>query len=635
MTEQIQHVVVVMLENRSYDNVLGWLYHPSNASPYDKAPSGQSTLQGLTGSEENPDPNGGPPIPVHNDQEGQVGGSGQQYPGTAIPLLDPGELFGYMARQFNASAPAKLPYDNYPPPTKDQMQGFTTNYDEILSKTFGASSAETQNNVQDVMNYLTPEQLPVTAWLANHFAVCDEWFASVPSQTYVNRVFALCAAPGIVQTSKGNYSVVNDADFPVDLVNLTPEKAPPAPGLLSLPTIGSQLDLVRGAEQTNWKIYFHDYSIAVMTIPSIDATANVATFDNSDWGNSAPKQGLGQGTTTFYDDVTGANGGVLPAFSFIEPRYSSDFAPNPLPPNSNHPGPSPFGVSKTVDPSRPPIDATGGELLLMQVYNLLRHSSYWPSTLLIITYDEPGGIYDHVLPPTGATPPGTVNIGTPPMAVPNASTSKISLIEDSHDVAVDGFGYNVYGGRVPAILVSPLIAPGTTIRAKEEGKYFDHSSIVKTVWDIFNLSQSPQTVTPLSVTSLTARDAAAPSIKDSLIGSNLAGPFNSAVVASPSFVIMSGTRIGGTKSQTVLVSGGSSASGLTVALTTEVTATLPDGKTWLQVSMAPGTGDVWIATLSIENVHLYTPTKDSPYTGTITFTAGSLSTVVTVTFYLS
>jgi phospholipase C len=468
-----------MLENRSYDNVLGWLYNPSNNAPYNQAPPGQSDLQGLSGTESNPDPlNPGATITVSNPTSQTVGGSGQQYPGTAVPLIDPGELFGDMAQQFLGTA-------TYPAGAAAQMQGFTANYlNALLNSSAAPVSNLAQNNLQDVMTYLTPQQLPVTAFLANNFAVCDEWFASVPSQTYVNRVFALCAAPAIVQAvaaSGGlpaiNYSVVDDPDFPVDLPTHLLPKWP----LLTMPTVCDQLDLVLGGAAVNWKIYFHDYSIAVMTMQSIAAAAtsaknqNVSTFDNLDWGSDVPKQ-LTVVPTTFVDDVTNTNGGVLPPFSFIEPRYSSTYATNDYPPNSNHPGASEFGIGKTVDPSDPPIDATGGELLLMQVYNLLRNSQYWESTLLIITYDEHGGVYDHYFPPA-ATPRGTLNAATPPLVVPPASPSLVGKIEDSRDTAALGFGYTLFGGRVPAILVSPYLAAGSTVRSDDA--VFDHSSIVK------------------------------------------------------------------------------------------------------------------------------------------------------------
>ena len=60
----IENVVVVMLENRSYDNVLGWLYNSGNAPPFNQAPKGQQGLDGLNGTETNPSPNNGPTVTV-------------------------------------------------------------------------------------------------------------------------------------------------------------------------------------------------------------------------------------------------------------------------------------------------------------------------------------------------------------------------------------------------------------------------------------------------------------------------------------------------------------------------------------------------------------------------------------------
>src|SRR5215510_10395611 len=90
----ITNIIVVMLENRSYDNVLGWLYNPSNQPPYNQAPPGQINLQGLNGNETNPSPQqGGAPIKVMN-QTTTKDKSGTPWPGTSVPIYDPGEPFG-------------------------------------------------------------------------------------------------------------------------------------------------------------------------------------------------------------------------------------------------------------------------------------------------------------------------------------------------------------------------------------------------------------------------------------------------------------------------------------------------------------------------------------------------------------
>src|SRR5678809_452430 len=90
----ITNIIVVMLENRSYDNVLGWLYNPSNQPPYDQAPPYQATLNGLTGNETNPPiQKGGDPIAVMNQPTTTDGKTHALYPGTTVPLYDPGEPF--------------------------------------------------------------------------------------------------------------------------------------------------------------------------------------------------------------------------------------------------------------------------------------------------------------------------------------------------------------------------------------------------------------------------------------------------------------------------------------------------------------------------------------------------------------
>jgi len=113
-----------------------------------------------------------------------------------------------------------------------------------------------------------------------------------------------------------------------------------------------------------------------------------------------------------------------------------------------------------------------GEQLIHDVYYALRNGPSWNQTLLIITYDEHGGCYDHVPPPLGATRP-----------------------DDS--VGDYGFDFTRFGPRVPTVLVSPLIAKGTVFRVAPRTMPLDHTSILKTVENRWGLA------------SLTARDAAA------------------------------------------------------------------------------------------------------------------------------
>jgi phospholipase C len=594
----IRHVVVVMLENRSYDNILGALKG---------TPAPQSNPLGIAP--------GSPLIPNANQvMPTQVNGSGPEFPPTTIPITDPKETFNDMAQQIiglTAVPTGGQPYATYPPTTaalQDAlMQGFVNNY---------ATKLNDSPNVGDVMNYFTPGQLPVTSFLANNYAVCDQWFASVPTQTYTNRAFALTGAPAVavVTGSTQPYSLIDDAQYVVDELQDTS-------------SICEELDSVFAREKGPfWKVYFHDYSIAMQTVNYVATKAaasdnvNVATFDGSDWGSTVPP-GLGTLPSTFIED---AAAGTLPRFSFIEPRYGHTSALygtplNVFPPNSNHPGGvdslAPVGgLNSTLFPDiqpgvpNPPIDVASGELFLMRVYNALRsNDAAWRETLLIITYDEHGGLYDHVPPPAGAKPPAKSypsNISIPPAS-------------DKGDVVADRFNYTVFGGRVPAIIVSPWIAPGTVIHP-QNGTPFDHTSIIKTVWDLI----IPSTTPPRVPASLTDRDAAAPSLAGALSyvaptplgqpeqGGNSTGAFTGTILTSPGALVF--RKSDNPVSQVILAS----APGETL------TATLTSTASWVSISQQTVSGVLQV-TVTTDSSGLHH--RDSPYTTSVQISGSGVS----------
>jgi phospholipase C len=117
------------------------------------------------------------------------------------------------------------------------------------------------------------------------------------------------------------------------------------------------------------------------------------------------------------------------------------------------------------------------------VYTALKSGPAWNQTLLVVTYDEHGGCYDHVAPPLGATPP-------------------------DNSAGEFGFDFCRFGVRVPAVLVSPLIAAGTVFRVPAGSVPIDHTSILATVERRFGLP------------ALTKRDAAAPDLGDVLTESS-------------------------------------------------------------------------------------------------------------------
>ena len=376
----IRHVVVLMLENRSFDCMLGRLY-----------PSGLG-FDGLTGGESNvwhmPD-GSEQTIPVWHDPALTAAS-------LVVPDPDPGELFTDIHMQIHGLAADGAPNQGAP-----AMGGFVDNY---MRQPAGTPAPDPRA----VMHHFTPDQVPVISQLARAFGVSDRWHASAPCQTWPNRFFAHTGtADGYVNNSPTH--------FPYDM-----------------PTVFNRLE----SAGQSWRVYAHDIPQAV-TLAELWARAftNFADFV-SDFANDAAA-------------------GTLPAYSFIEPRYFTSSLLG-LIPNDEH----------------PPHNVAYGEALIADVYNAVRNGPGWHETLLIITYDEHGGCFDHVVPPPATPPDGR----TP-----------------------DGFDFGYFGVRVPAVIVSPYVAAGSVLRPPGQVP-FDHTSILATLRELFGFAP------------LTARDRAAPSL---------------------------------------------------------------------------------------------------------------------------
>ncbi|HYM62754.1 MAG TPA: alkaline phosphatase family protein [Thermoanaerobaculia bacterium] len=386
LLSSIQHIVVLMLENRSFDHMLGFLYTDQG----NKSPSGQP-FEGLTGNESNPDSKGRP-VKVFKIKPADK--SAYFMPGS-----DPGEGYAATNSQLFGNVTAPVP----PAATN---KGFVTDFTYTLgweTKKPGWSvlPGTVPNNI---MGIFTPEMLPVLSALARGFAVCDHWYCSAPTETMPNRAFA-CAATSQGQMDDKTKSFTCPSIF----------------GLLS-------------THNVSWSIYGYD--------------SPPLTRHNFPDTTAAPDSHFG----LFKDFTAAAANGTLPAFTFLEPSWGSTG-------NSQHPN----------------NDVAPGEQLIHDTYNAVRKGKAWNETLLIITYDEHGGCYDHVSPPSGAVPP-------------------------DNSVGEFGFDFKRFGVRVPAVLISPLIAAGSVFRVPANGTPLDHTSILKTVEKRWGLP------------ALTARDAAAPDL---------------------------------------------------------------------------------------------------------------------------
>jgi phospholipase C len=303
------------------------------------------------------------------------------------------------------------------------MRGFVQDYIRAVeeSKTWDGSVEATPEVLQQIMDGFPPAAVPVLSTLARSFAISDSWFSSVPSSTWPNRSFAHSG------TSRGRV-----ANKPTTEWALHHDQ----------PTIFERLFDKLGKDA--WRVYGEEAHLASLT-----------------WLLHVPLRHLRfrhcfRHFKQFEKDCAE---GTLPAYSFLEPRSLVN-------PNDMHP---PFWLHPHVASS-----VLAGEELVQEVYDAVRHGKRWDRTLLVITFDEHGGLYDHVVPPLGATPPID-----PPTA------------------GDEGFRFDRFGLRVPTIFVSPYIEEGTVVRAGGAIP-FDHTSIIKTLCERWELE------------GLTARDRAAP-----------------------------------------------------------------------------------------------------------------------------
>jgi phospholipase C len=382
----INHIVVLMLENRSFDHMLGFLY----TSAGNVSPAGQA-YEGLTGKESNPGVSGSAPVTVYKIQSGTT----STY---FLPGADPGEGYSATNSQLFGSTTA-------PTPPVATNNGFISDF----SYTLGWESKEKDSVlpgtvVNDIMGMHTPETLPVLSALAQGFAVCDDWYGSAPTETLPNRAFLHSA------TSQGH----------MDDKTKT----------FTSPTIFASLT----KQNVSWMIYGYDADpLTRMTFTDL---------------TSAPDSNFGE----FAAFQAAAANGTLASYTFLEPSWGSTG-------NSQHPN----------------YDVSLGEQLIHDTYYALRNGPLWNQTLLIVLYDEHGGCYDHVAPPSEAVPP-------------------------DNTAGEYGFDFTRFGPRVPALLISPLIRAGTVFRVPTGSMPLDHTSILKTIELRWN------------VPSLTARDAAAPDV---------------------------------------------------------------------------------------------------------------------------
>ncbi|WP_350349690.1 alkaline phosphatase family protein [Agromyces sp. G08B096] len=407
------HLVVVMGENRSFDNLLGWLYTP------DDVPDGQR-FDGLAfGEYANPAPDGtSVPAHVYEGATDDVMGRPNPDPGEEYPHVNT-QLFGIFDPADNADVEVgdtRAPFNAPPAGQTPTMDGFLLDYHADFSRR-KKGAAPTPAEANQIMGSFSPEMLPVLSTLAKNFAVFDAWHCAVPSQTFCNRSFFHASTSHGFVTNKhgGGYGKWLDAP--------------------AAPTVFNRLE----EAGLSWRIYFDELQLVsftgVLHAPVLEPywrTDHFATMEQ------------------FFDDVRTGN---LPAYAFVEPRMIYNH-------NDFHP---PFGKLRESEVDGTEVidsavsDVRAGELLIHRIYEAVKTSaspegSNAVNTLLLITFDEHGGTYDHV-PPPEATPP-----------------------HEGGEPGEMGFTFDRLGCRVPAIAVSAYTRAGTIVHDE-----MHHAAVISTL----------------------------------------------------------------------------------------------------------------------------------------------------------
>jgi phospholipase C len=365
--QTIDHIVVVMMENRSFDHMLGWLSHPSQFSDLLRR-----DIDGLTGRETVPlggDVTGTPKTPGFKPQKEMRPDPDHSFDGVALQIGD-GAMGGFIAsyRQRLADAPEMLK----PLPLEDERR---------------------------IIECQSASDVPVYDYIAREYCVLDRWFASFPGPTFVNR---MCEMAGLT-TSQTNTGLAPDLGY---LASLT------------------FFDLLSAA-RVPWRVYEGDVSF-------------LRTFDRYrlDFDRIRPLD-------AFLDERDEA----LAPVTFVDPNVTGM-------PSADH-----------AEDDHPATDVQWGQLFLQKVIDRLQRSVSWNKTMLIITYDEHGGFYDHVAPP-----------GTASFEASNPTVSK--------DLPRVHPEQGKYGVRVPALIVSPHVK-----RMSIGHRIYDHTTIARTILQRFAPNQ--------------------------------------------------------------------------------------------------------------------------------------------------
>ncbi|HMI98676.1 MAG TPA: alkaline phosphatase family protein [Gaiellaceae bacterium] len=378
---QIKHIVVLMMENRSFDHMLGYLKG-----------DGLPEVNGLTGDESNED------------------GQGKRI--TVFPFPKEQTAFHLPGKPFDKT----LDPQHGPSSVAEQLAGGNGGF----VKNFIREKAPPEEFRSLPMGHYTREHLPVYDFLARNYCVCDSWHSSIPGDTWPNRLYALAA-----KTSES----VGHRLRPWERFFRRLGGAGPLHAIENAPIFEVEA-FTRQLDEGQWRWYSHDPA----TLRGADKRyrdffrpdrKNFAYFNRKEI--SLPLRAAEASfefQDSFLDDATKEGEHGLREISWIDPNFV-DLRVSDTTSNDDH----------------PPSDIRAGQQLVLELYHALANSPDWADTLLVITYDEHGGFYDHVPPPP----------------------------------VDDGSGFATYGVRVPALVIGPRV------RNFVCHELFDHTSLMKTI----------------------------------------------------------------------------------------------------------------------------------------------------------
>ena len=341
--QSVKHIVVLMMENRSFDQMLGFLEKDG------------LKVNGLSKAKTN------------HDAAGNPYDSFEWGPGETAPDPPPGHK------------PKILDPCHSPNCVRIQLEegntGFVRNFAETRKDEHGHPVELTPEFLRVPMGHFGAGHLPVYRHLAHNFCVCDAWHSSIPGDTWPNRLYSLAGREGVSIGHK--------------------------PGLLSelmkdikgLPLIGGLGDapifeveaFTRQLHDSQWRWYSHDPA-TLRAADKLYRDFRHIRRDNFTYFNRKKlslKTELLEAAIVAHDSfLDDAAKGELRDVSWIDPNFIDLSI---LDPNSND--------------DHPPSDVKAGQSLVLEIYEALASSPNWEDTVFVIVYDEHGGFYDHVEPP--------------------------------------------------------------------------------------------------------------------------------------------------------------------------------------------------------------------------------------------